>query len=444
MNFSVIWLMVSIYVSKNSTAQFVINDCNTCICYISSDTLIEDETSLAIDELATTPKKKKKPPDDKTATDTPTKAPRKKKKEIMSDEERPLSPTESESLETGKKKKKKPVTKSEEEQPLSEPTSPTSSVTEKKKKKKKAVEESEGERPMSPAESVTTPRKGKKKKKKGEETEDEDTRPLSPSEESMPATPTKTKGKKKKQHKEEERAMSPSEESVIEETTEKKKKKKKEKKPEEEKDEETEDKTTAKTKKKKKKKGEEEEAEEGEDQEEEEVRPIDLCLIPENACDFMQLWITNAKVYAHVLCRLWKNSSDSILNMLSGGNFARWRNRGEEGSKEKREEKEEGTRYLIMTNKSKISFWIQIILRNGGQYILVLVLLRIVCLLLVDEAELQRLREETLKVEDEGEILSVTVHRTDKLKNDFHILHPLVRVHIVDETTGTYLQKQHM
>ena len=73
-----------------------------------------------------------------------------------------------------------------------------------------------------------------------------------------------------------------------------------------------------------------------------------------------------------------------------------------------------------------------------------LLLLRIVCLLSVDEAELQRLREETLKVEDEGEILSVTVHRTDKLKNDFHILHPLVRVHIVDETTGTYLQKQHM
>uniref|UniRef100_K1S444 Jouberin n=1 Tax=Magallana gigas TaxID=29159 RepID=K1S444_MAGGI len=62
----------------------------------------------------------------------------------------------------------------------------------------------------------------------------------------------------------------------------------------------------------------------------------------------------------------------------------------------------------------------------------------------VDEAELQRRREEMMKVEDEGEVLSVTVHRTDKLKNDFHILHPLVRVHIVDETTGNYLHKQHM
>lgn len=70
--------------------------------------------------------------------------------------------------------------------------------------------------------------------------------------------------------------------------------------------------------------------------------------------------------------------------------------------------------------------------------------LKMICLSLVDEAELQRRREEMMKVEDEGEVLSVTVHRTDKLKNDFHILHPLVRVHIVDETTGNYLHKQHM
>lgn len=61
----------------------------------------------------------------------------------------------------------------------------------------------------------------------------------------------------------------------------------------------------------------------------------------------------------------------------------------------------------------------------------------------MDEEELERRREERMRAEDEGEVLSVTVHRTDKLKNDFHILHPLVRVHIVDEETGSYLQKQH-
>ncbi|XP_071116994.1 jouberin-like [Haliotis cracherodii] len=45
-------------------------------------------------------------------------------------------------------------------------------------------------------------------------------------------------------------------------------------------------------------------------------------------------------------------------------------------------------------------------------------------------------------IEDRGQILGLTVHRTDKLKNDFHILHPMIRVHMVDESTGTYLKKQ--
>jgi hypothetical protein len=44
---------------------------------------------------------------------------------------------------------------------------------------------------------------------------------------------------------------------------------------------------------------------------------------------------------------------------------------------------------------------------------------------------------------DDGEVLAVMIHRTDKLKNDFNILHPVVRVHIVDEATGKYLPKQH-
>jgi hypothetical protein len=48
-----------------------------------------------------------------------------------------------------------------------------------------------------------------------------------------------------------------------------------------------------------------------------------------------------------------------------------------------------------------------------------------------------------MEAEDEGRILAVTIHRTDKLKNDFYIMHPMVRVHIVDELTGKYLPKQH-
>lgn len=56
-----------------------------------------------------------------------------------------------------------------------------------------------------------------------------------------------------------------------------------------------------------------------------------------------------------------------------------------------------------------------------------------------DKAE----EEERVEAPDDGEVLAVLVHRTDKLKNDFNILHPLVRIHIVDEATGEYLPKQH-
>jgi len=47
------------------------------------------------------------------------------------------------------------------------------------------------------------------------------------------------------------------------------------------------------------------------------------------------------------------------------------------------------------------------------------------------------------EVDDDGRILACTVHRTDKLKNDFFIMHPMVRVHVFDENTGRYLTKQH-
>ena len=48
-----------------------------------------------------------------------------------------------------------------------------------------------------------------------------------------------------------------------------------------------------------------------------------------------------------------------------------------------------------------------------------------------------------MDVEDDGRIMAVTIHRTDKLKNDFYIMHPMVRVHILDQDTGKYLVKQH-
>uniref|UniRef100_A0A1I8F783 Uncharacterized protein n=1 Tax=Macrostomum lignano TaxID=282301 RepID=A0A1I8F783_9PLAT len=46
-------------------------------------------------------------------------------------------------------------------------------------------------------------------------------------------------------------------------------------------------------------------------------------------------------------------------------------------------------------------------------------------------------------IADEGLIVRLRVHRTDQLKNDTHIRHPRVRVHVVDTQAGRYLAKQH-
>lgn len=43
--------------------------------------------------------------------------------------------------------------------------------------------------------------------------------------------------------------------------------------------------------------------------------------------------------------------------------------------------------------------------------------------------------------EDDGRILGVTVHRSDRLKTDLYVRHPLVRVHIVDMNTGAAVKK---
>ena len=42
---------------------------------------------------------------------------------------------------------------------------------------------------------------------------------------------------------------------------------------------------------------------------------------------------------------------------------------------------------------------------------------------------------------DDGRILGVTIHRSDRLKPDLYIAHPLVRIHIVDANTGAYVKK---
>ncbi|ETE58168.1 Jouberin, partial [Ophiophagus hannah] len=43
---------------------------------------------------------------------------------------------------------------------------------------------------------------------------------------------------------------------------------------------------------------------------------------------------------------------------------------------------------------------------------------------------------------DDNLVLGVYIHRTDRLKTDFMVSHPMVKVHVVDEKTGSYVKKE--
>ncbi|ELT92642.1 hypothetical protein CAPTEDRAFT_228034 [Capitella teleta] len=45
-------------------------------------------------------------------------------------------------------------------------------------------------------------------------------------------------------------------------------------------------------------------------------------------------------------------------------------------------------------------------------------------------------------IADQGKIAGITVHRTDKLKTDFFMAHPVVRISMIDANTGQYITKQ--
>jgi len=45
-------------------------------------------------------------------------------------------------------------------------------------------------------------------------------------------------------------------------------------------------------------------------------------------------------------------------------------------------------------------------------------------------------------VADNNQVLQLTIHRTDKLKSNLYIAHPVVRVHVVNVDTGNCVKKQ--
>jgi len=48
----------------------------------------------------------------------------------------------------------------------------------------------------------------------------------------------------------------------------------------------------------------------------------------------------------------------------------------------------------------------------------------------------------TAEVADNNQVLQLTIHRTDKLKSNLYIAHPVVRVHVIDLDTGSCVKKQ--
>lgn len=43
---------------------------------------------------------------------------------------------------------------------------------------------------------------------------------------------------------------------------------------------------------------------------------------------------------------------------------------------------------------------------------------------------------------DDSLVLGVYIHRTDRLKTDLMVSHPMVKIHVVDQKTGLYVKKE--
>lgn len=44
---------------------------------------------------------------------------------------------------------------------------------------------------------------------------------------------------------------------------------------------------------------------------------------------------------------------------------------------------------------------------------------------------------------DDDLVLGVYIHRSDRLKTDLLVSHPMVKIHVVDQRSGLYVKKDH-
>lgn len=49
---------------------------------------------------------------------------------------------------------------------------------------------------------------------------------------------------------------------------------------------------------------------------------------------------------------------------------------------------------------------------------------------------------ESKPVFDDSLVLGVYIHRTDRLKTDLMVSHPMVKIHVIDQKTGLYVKKE--
>ncbi|XP_060065201.1 jouberin-like [Ylistrum balloti] len=291
--------------------------------------------------------------------------------------------------------------------------------TKKTKKKKKKSDDSDLASPKEKSVTIleldpTAPAEKKKKKKKPPDTEEEVV-----ATEEEPPTPTKTK-KKKKKASDEDRPMSPESEPASPKPAKRKKKKKTDGEQDEEQPltpPESEPTSPKAGKKKKKKKGQETEDEEG-------------AMSPDETGE-------TAKPEKKKKKKAKKGTEEDEAMIPPPMSDEEQATSGKDKKKKKKKKKEEGEevqvrRKLIDAEGEEAD--------DEEAEVKEVKRVKKKAPIVIEETEEQRLEREA--IEDEGQIMAVTVHRTDKLKNDFHILHPMVRVHIVNEETGQNLTKQ--
>ncbi|OWF48871.1 jouberin-like isoform X4 [Mizuhopecten yessoensis] len=283
----------------------------------------------------------------------------------------------------------------------------------KKTKKKKKKDDSGLTSPKEKSVTIleldpSAPVKKKKKKKKPPDTEDE----IAATEEEPP-TPTKTK-KKKKKAADEDRPMSPESEPASPKPAKRKKKKKTDEQDEEERPlspPESEPTSPKAGKKKKKKKGQETEEEEGA------MSPAE----------------TGSPKPEKKKKKKAKKETEEEEAMISPPMSDEEQATPSKGKKKKKKKKKEEDEVQDAEAEDADADDEETEAKEAKK-------VKKKAPVVIEETEEHRLEREA--IEDEGQILAVTVHRTDKLKNDFHILHPMVRVHIVNEETGLNLTKQ--